>query len=345
MQKKWLKRWAFLAAFSLLTSGCGITAEQIHKWGHKGQYDRIRAALSEQPDENVRIAAAAELGKGDYAFGIPDLIKLSKDASSKVRAAAVTALGQYAGAEVYNTIIQRTGDDNIEVARSAEQILRTWSEETVPYLVEAVSDRNYKVRVAAVTILGRMKDPQVPKVLQDKAQRDDNNVVRREAVRAIGNLGLTSARQLLYKIKPTDTSQEVVLVAAEALAKIPGNITDISLLLLPFQTPADLRNIAVSLDTTIAAQITSNKLCQLMQGPETITSNLQSHMLDTAKNMNVDQVVSGTISQKSGKITIDLLRLDAKTGATIQRESYTGLKTQSTEVVRELTRRFIAKFI
>ncbi len=344
MQKKWFKRVAFVSALALL-SGCGITAEQIHKWGHSGQYDRIRAVLSEQPDENVRIAVATELGKGDYAFGIPDLIKLSKDASHKVRAAAVNGLGQYAGAEVYNAIIQRTGDDNIEVARSAEQILRTWNEETVPYLLEAVNDRNYKVRVAAITILGRMKDSQIPNVLLDKAQRDDNNIVRREAVRAIGNLGLKNARKLLYKIKTTDTSQEVVLAAAEALAKIPGNITDITLLLLPFQAGKGLQNIGVTVDTTLSSQITANQLCQLIQGPETITSDLQSTMLSSAKNMNADQVVSGTITQQNGKITIDLMRLDAKTGATIQRENYTGLKIQSNEVVRELVRRFIAKFI
>jgi hypothetical protein len=190
-----------------------------------------------------------------------------------------------------------------------------------------------------------MKDSQIPNVLLDKAQRDDNNIVRREAVRAIGNLGLKNARKLLYKIKTTDTSQEVVLAAAEALAKIPGNITDITLLLLPFQAGKGLQNIGVTVDTTLSSQITANQLCQLIQGPETITSDLQSTMLSSAKNMNANQVVSGTITQQNGKITIDLMRLDAKTGATIQRENYTGLKIQSNEVVRELVRRFIAKFI
>lgn len=333
-------------ASALLCSACGITADQVHKWGYNGQYERIRGTLSQQPAEAVRVAVAAELGKGDYPFGIPDLVTLTHDASYKVRAAAVSGLGQYAGAEVYNAIIQSSGDENTEVARAAEQVLRTWGEESTPFLIEAAEDRNYKVRAAAISILGRMSDRQVPNILLNHAQRDDNNIVRREAVRAIGNKGLTNAKTALYKIKNTDSSSEVSLAAEEALGKIGGNILDKNLLVVSFNSADDYLDKYIDpLTSAISSKIVANHLCEVKQLKQELGADLQNALLELGRTNNVDEVIGGDMTREHGKMTINLIRLDVQKGTIIQQESYTGLESQANQVIDQLTKRLISRFI
>jgi len=335
----------FLAA--LLQAGCAVTAKNIHDWGYKGDYDRIRQELRQNPGEDVRTASAIELGKGNYAFGIPDLVRLSTDPSPKVRLAAVESLGQYAGKEVYAALIQRSADDNAGVARVAEKILRTWGQETVDFLLEALLDRNYQVRQAAVKVLGRMSDSRVGPALMDCAQRDDNAAVRREAVVALGNLGYDAARKLLFTLKNSDPSTEVTLEAERALAKFGGAVNQIKLLVLPIKAAKELAAPAAKLQEALTGALVKAKLAQLLPGQEGSApekSELNAWAVAEAKKAGADQVLFGKLELEANRLSATLYRVDTANGQLLQQERVLGYQGQDEKLCREAGEALVTRF-
>jgi HEAT repeat protein len=300
------------------------------------------------PAEEVRIAAAIELGKGDFSWGIDDLVRLALDASPRVRLAAVEALGHYAGARVYAAIIQRTGDDNAEVARAAEGVLRTWSEtESLDYLLQATTDRDYRVRSSALRVLAGLRDSRIPAALLESARRDDNPVVRREAVRALGTLAWRPARLLLWEIKNTDAAAEVVSEAEQALAKIGGNVTDLSLAVLPPTGERTLGAVASLVRDHLNRELVGAHLADVVAselGPVKEGEELAAAALEVAKRLGVKQVIAGRLRRDANTITVTLYRFEVEGARLVQQEELVGYDDKAEELAQRLAKLFVQRF-
>jgi len=339
---------ASLTALILFVSACAVTADDVHSWGYHGQYEKISRTVRGNPPEEVRVAAAIELGKGDFAWGIDDLVRLAADPSPRVRLAAVEALGHYAGARVYSALIQRTGDENAEVMRAAESVLRTWSEaEAIDFLLAALTDTNYRVRASALRVLGGLRDPRIPAALVERARRDDNPLVRRAAVQGLGALGYKPARLLLWEIKNTDTATEVALEAEGALGKIGGRVTDSSFAVLLPAAERDLRDSATLVRDAVVRELGAAHLGELAPGddaPVAASGDLSALALERGRTHKVDQVIAGRVRRSGNTLTATLYRYDVASGRLAQQEEVTGYDDKRAALAEELAKLFVQRY-
>ncbi|MBM4353923.1 MAG: HEAT repeat domain-containing protein [Deltaproteobacteria bacterium] len=329
-----------------VAAGCGTTVDDVHRWGRRGQYEQIRQVLSGQPPEPVRVAAAVEFGAGHCPFAIPDLVMLSRDPSPRVRLAAVEALGRYAGREVYTAILGRCGDENQAVSDAAGRILRTWGDESVDVLIEALADRNYRVRVAAVQVLGSMRDARIGHVLVERARRDDNSLVRREAVRSLADSGFSLARPVLYELSQCDPAPEVALEAERALARLGGFVFPCKLVVMPAVAGAkDLGEIAGLLSRRIEEGFVGRRLCEVLavqSGGKAGKDAAAATLFGRAHQ--ADQVVWGQVDSREGQLRIQLFRLDVASGRLLQQESCEGYEEEGENAVGTAVEQMLSRF-
>jgi len=334
-----------LAVF--IVAGCATTPKDVHVWGADGNFDRIRQELRQNPREDIRVAAAMELGKGNHVWGIKDLVTLSKDPSAKVRLAAVEGLGNYAGREVYNAIIQRTGDTSKLVARTAENILRTWGQETVEVLLEGLEDRNYKVRAASTMVLARMKDGRIAPALMQRLKLDDNSVVRREAAKALGNMGYAPAKPLLFQVKNKDASSEVAMEAEKALAKIGGPVTDLVIAVVPaFSSDGADNAIGKKITDALNAKLVKKQIGNIVRvfNFDVLGGDMVSMAMDAAQKVQAQQVMYARVKQQANMLEITLYRVDVNSGNVLQQEQKKGYESKAEGLIDSLVSLFISRF-
>ena len=331
-----------------MAASCAITPDTIHGWGRRGNYDSIREEMRKNPSEDIRIACAMELGKGNYVFGIPDLVTLSRDQSPRVRIAAVEGLGQYAGAEVYNAIIQCTGDANEEVSRAAEAVLRTWSTEAVGFVLDAMKDRNYRVRAAAARMLAVMKDSRAGQALVQAAQSDDSFIVRREAVRAIATMGYQPGKKTLYRLKYTDTSPEVSIEAEQALKKLGGNVFAYKVVVLPFRSTGGFgERAAAMVGPDLSSALSGGAVCTVIgatvPAPEPGVE-LVKWAFETGKSAGADQVIFGQVLKDGDTMVIRATREDLTDTAIVQHEESRARIGDERKAVDALVKSLVSRF-
>lgn len=343
------KQHWFLAFIGILFFGCATSASDIHAWGGKGDYDRIRTELHKNPQEDIRIAAAIELGKGNYSWGISDLVILSRDPIPAVRLAAIDALGHYAGAEVYGAIIQATGDENENVGRTAESILSTWQSETIDFLIEALQNRNYKVRLSSVKVLGKLKDSHIGPALIDRAVHDEHSSVRREAAKMLGSMGYAQAKQALFKLKNKDQSKEVSLEAEAAISKIGGTIFPFKLAVLSFVSQNEQVSVLAkkAADSFREALVSSN-ICGVMPASGGVSLNFSDDISAKAaalgKDINADQVIYGVMEKDANKIKVKAYRIEVSSGRLLQQEQLEGYIEDAEKTIENTAKQLVSRF-
>jgi len=262
----------------------------------------------------------------------------------------VEALGRYAGREVYTAILERCGDDNQAVSDGAGRILRTWGDETVDVLVEALADRNYRVRVAAVQVLGSMRDARIGHHLVERARRDDNSLVRREAARALADSGFSAARPTLYELSQCDPSPEVAMEAERALARIGGFVFPYKVVVMPATFGSkDLVETAALLNRRIEEGLSARRLCELIalqNGGKAGKEAGRDASAATAfgQTHKADQVVWGGVESRDGQLRIQMFRLDVATGKMLQQESGEGYEEEGENAVRAVVDQFMSRF-
>jgi len=345
-------RWAIggrcvgVVLLSLLLASCATTADDVHAWGDRGQFERIRNELGTNPEADVRIACAHELSRGSYVWAIGDLAKLSLDPSPEVRLAAVEALGAFAGREVYSAILQRCADDNRNVSAAAERILKTWGSESIEVLLESVLDRSFRVRSSAVQVLGRMPDDaRTGPTLIEVSRRDDNGMVRREAVKALGVIGYRPARSALYQIKNTDASSEVCLEAEAALTRIGGTVFDWRVVVFPV---CDGGSAAPEVCSAVVDALTQSlvqaHLCELAVPPGGVKDRSLESAVKMAKDLPADQVVHVSLEREGNRVSVTVRRVEVGTGKLVQQETVPGFEGDVEQLCRDVGRTFVSRF-
>lgn len=333
---------------AVVLAGCGVTVEDIHRWGAEARYQQIRDALKGSQDENIQEACAIQLGRGHFEWAIPDLIALTHEPSPRVRLAAVQALGAYAGRDVYLAILQRLGDPNASVAESAERILRTWGSETYDVVMEALSDRSFEVRAAAAGLLGRMGGAAAGSALLRVAQTDQNPVVRREAVRALGRMKYAPAASFLYHMQATETANEVALEAGKALEAIGGFAYTQRLAVAPPAASPGLEPLSLEVVNALRTGTAKARLCPVVPWPldPAVKVNQRSvaSVLKSLEGSDVDDLLVVVVGREDNRVVVNLERYRVAGQELVQSEKVVGYLTEKETLTQDAINAFIRNY-
>jgi HEAT repeat protein len=165
-------------------------------------------SLLRNSHEEVRAAAATGIGKLLVPESLNTLVDTVNDPAWCVRAAVVAALGKYHRDTdhrdaVLETILLSLGDDHEQVRLAAVLALAEWDrpEAHQALIIQGLGDSDLWVRYRAAEMLGKMQVRDAVFALLEIARADREPAVLREAaVRALGQIGDTQARESLNEL-------------------------------------------------------------------------------------------------------------------------------------------------
>jgi hypothetical protein len=226
--------WRVLAADRRLGL-VSMMVEQAEANIHLNFHAILRECLNDV-DGQVRRLAIDGLWEDEKPSLIERLITmLGNDPDSEVRAAAATSLGRFVLLGALGEIIEATADqverslrsawmravESNEVRRRALESLAYAADPAVGALIEAAyNDDDQLMRKSAVFAMGRSADWRWSKTILAELRNRDA-AMRFEAAVSAGELGLSAAVQPLVELMD-DASSDVREAAALALGKIGG---------------------------------------------------------------------------------------------------------------------------
>ena len=147
----------------------------------------------DHPDVLLRKTAAQVLGRIRARESVRDLIRAADDIDKDVRLNAVQALGAFGDSRVIVPLIRRLDDDKSDVREAAViQLGGIGDHRAVIPLVGAFEDPSIKVRAAAIEAVGKLQIPTtVAPLLRQLSTRID--AVQLASVTALGRLGAVEA--------------------------------------------------------------------------------------------------------------------------------------------------------
>lgn len=189
------------------------------------------------PDERIRTQAVAGLeAEEDEAIIVPLAKVLKGDKSVRVRAAAATALGNFAllaelgkladvyADKVYSTLLQVLDNqaENAEVRRRVLEAIAPLAKPRVKELIEdAYHSKDPKLKAGAIYAMGHNCDPVWIEPLLSELSNSEPEM-RYQAATALGELGDEEAVPQLSKLT-TDEDAEVQEAAIKAMGEIGGD--------------------------------------------------------------------------------------------------------------------------
>jgi HEAT repeat protein len=190
--------------------------------GDPGSFGPLMQAL-EDTAPAVRWNAAAGLGQMKDARAIPLLLSAMKDQDDRVRSAAQTALLCFAGdSKVADYFLAALTDKAPHIRSMAVFMLeRVDGKYSVVALIGALEDKNDIVRGDAVRALGGLGDARAVAPLVEALRNDKWCMIRQWAAYALGQIGSPQATEGLQAALK-DEDEIVRAAAAEALKKIRG---------------------------------------------------------------------------------------------------------------------------
>ncbi|HKX27882.1 MAG TPA: HEAT repeat domain-containing protein, partial [Blastocatellia bacterium] len=177
--------------------------------------------LLKAEDRDVRLSAAAALGKIGGERAVAMLIEALRDQNFYVCWRAADALAKIGGEQAISSLIEALQDSDREVRRiAAEALGKISGERAIAPLMVALRDSDREVRRIAAEALGKLgAEPAVAPLIE--TLQDQNLYVCWSAADALGKIGGEQAVTLLIEALG-DQDREVRRVAAEALGKVGG---------------------------------------------------------------------------------------------------------------------------
>jgi len=169
------------------------------------------------PDLSVQEAAASILSSIADDRVIDPLTSALLSEDWVVRMHAAKAIGQLACPQAADTLVLLLQDKVPAVRDEAMAALKTIGEPAVTPLVEALRNKNWRVRLKATEALGVLGEKSAVQPLLAIVKTDPDTAVRQDAIRALGNIGDSSATELLLQMLDEPRLQ---VQAIEALGKI-----------------------------------------------------------------------------------------------------------------------------
>jgi len=190
--------------------------------------DRIIACLEEQGilDEIVaqlhgrsewdRAYAAEVIGRLRVSEAVPELVAALDDRSEEVRTVAARSLAEIGDERAVPALAKALCDPSRWTLSLVAENLMLMGSKAVPPLLAFVRGDDHNVRVAAVQILGEIRDPAATPALCDVMLHDPSLDLRARAAASLGQLGGSAAEAALLDAL-SDEEWPVRAQAARAL--------------------------------------------------------------------------------------------------------------------------------
>ncbi len=193
--------------------------EGIGKLGNAEDIDYLRALYDDTSlAQNVRASALSALGMLKDSGSVPFLTEIVNDTSRErsYRWRACQALGEIGTPEVLPVLADLLNDDDTILRTYAVRALTGFeSNEVIDYLIEALRDSFWRVRLAAAETLGERREKDALDILVYKATRDPEERIRIAAIQALGKIGGKSYRTLREIAENQRYSQATRIVAIQ----------------------------------------------------------------------------------------------------------------------------------
>ncbi len=152
---------------------------------------------------------------------------LRNDPSPVIRAAAAGVLGNITSTSATAALLASTAKEKqVNVRKAVAYALAAHAgDPATQALLELLRDKKAEVRGAAAASLAERNDPAAAAGLIEyirKKDGDEDALGRSKAVRALGKMGLTAAREVILRALMRDKSGIVQTEAAAALGRIAG---------------------------------------------------------------------------------------------------------------------------
>jgi len=199
-------------------------------------FDDLARTLLHDTDARVRVGAIRLLEECADAKLVPIYLKiLSGDQDASARAEAASALGQFVRLgeleEIPETTQRRIEDmllekanseDDADVRRQALEAIGYSSRPEVIILIESSFRReDPDWQASALFAMGRSSDERWEENVLSRLL-DENPRIQLAAIEAAGELGLTSAREILLKMLEEEENDELISAAIWSLSQIGG---------------------------------------------------------------------------------------------------------------------------
>lgn len=152
----------------------------------------IKIVEERRDDWKLQIAAIRLLGEIGNPVATDLLIKVVIDHFFSNECPAlkwngIVALGNFRNdPRVVGALLYRLDEDTLYIREAVIQSLgKIGNREALPYLIAALGDKHFAVRMSAVRALGTMKDPQAIPSLERVAAVDSDPLIRNEAVKTL----------------------------------------------------------------------------------------------------------------------------------------------------------------
>lgn len=99
--------------------------------------------------------------------------------------------------------------------KAVEAISMFRKEEHTSFFKDKCLDEKSKVRIAALKVLGDLQNPELVDFLRERFEKEDSYLAQAQALRSIGNLGDSAAKEFLQKASKMNSPMDVVKTAAD----------------------------------------------------------------------------------------------------------------------------------
>lgn len=169
------------------------------------------------PELSVQEAAASILSLIADDRVVEPLMSALLSEDWVVRMHAAQALGRLAYSPAVDTLVLLLQDKVPAVRDEATAALKAIGEQAMAPLLEALKDKDWRVRLKTTETLGALGSKSAVQPLVEIVKGDLDTAVRQDAIRALGNIGDSSATEYLLGILDDPRLQ---IQAIEALGKI-----------------------------------------------------------------------------------------------------------------------------
>ena len=223
------------------------------------------------------------------------------------------------------------------MSESANRILKTWSSESVEFLLEALGDENFKVRLSSTKVLSSFTDARVAPAIMKRLKLDDNSLVRTEAIKSLGKLEFFGAKKLIFKVKMQDKDSRVSAEAEKVLLKMEGLITREKVLVF-FWGPENK-----DLVQKLSGELRENRLCNLLINSKSFNSKKEA--MEEAKKLGATMLITGEVKKESNLKVITVERYNLKENLLIQSFVEKGFEGESQKIYQKITKKVVGKFV
>jgi len=194
--------------------------------------------LLDDPDRAVQYYAIRALKEQGSAASVPRLIKVLDGDSKNLLVAAVETLGSLGDPSACDALLKVAGTADRDLLRTAAQALgELGCQEATPTLLRLVGHDHWSVRSAAAGSLGRVGGADASEAVSGLLKIEEDVVVRRSAVTALGELGDRRAAVMLVPMLVDESlgryaHESLLMLGKDAAADVVKGLEDAPVTLL-----------------------------------------------------------------------------------------------------------------